>query len=77
MTKLEPIRRVELRVGGTKPVRNGTLRDGTGEIGIVLWGQEVELVTEGDKVRLVDVRVTDYRGRPEITLGRRGRLEQL
>ena len=77
VVRLEPIRQVELRVGGTKQLRNGTLRDGTGEISLVLWGQEIELVSEGDWVRLVDVRVKDYRARPEITIGRRGKLEKL
>ena len=77
VVKLESIRRVELRFGGTRQVRNWTLRDRTGEISLVLWGDEVELVAEGDRIRLVDMRVKDYRGRPEITLGRRGRLEKL
>ena len=77
VVRLEPTRQVELRLGGTKQVRNGTLRDGTGEISLVLWGEEIELAAEGDKIRLVDVRVKDYRGKPEITLGRRGRLEKL
>ena len=77
VTKLDPIRRVELRVGRTTPVRNRILRDGTGERSLVLWDPEVEPVSEGDKVRLVEVRVKDYRGKPETTLGRTARLEKL
>jgi len=73
---LEPARDIEQRDGGRTQVRNGTLRDGTGEISIVLWGKEAELVAEGDKVRIVDAWVKEYKGRPEITLGRTGRVEK-
>jgi replication factor A1 len=76
VSKLEPIREVEQRTGGLKKVRNGTLRDGTGEISLVLWGDEVEMVVEGDAVRIVEGWVKDYKGRPQISLGRIGRLEK-
>ena len=77
VTKLDPIREVEQRLGGTTRVRNVLLNDGTGEIVLVLWGKDVELVTEGEKVRVVDGWVKDYRGRPQISLGRSGKLEKL
>ena len=76
VAKLEPIREVEQRSGGTKKVRNGTLKDGTGEISFVLWGDEVELVAEGDPVRIVEGWVKDYKGRPQVSLGRTGRIEK-
>jgi replication factor A1 len=77
VTKLDPIREVEQRLGGTTRVRNVLLNDGTGEIVLVLWGKDVELVAEGQKVRVVDGWVKDYRGRPQISLGRSGKLEKL
>ena len=77
VTKLDSIREVEQRLGGTTRVRNVLLKDGTGEIVLVLWGKDVELVTEGEKVRIVDGWVKDYRGRPQISLGRSGKLEKL
>jgi len=76
VAKLEPIREVEQRTGGTKRVRNGVLKDGTGEISLVLWGNEVELVSEGDVVRIVEGWVKDYKGRPQVSLGRTGRIER-
>lgn len=77
VVRLEPIREVDQRTGGKKKVRDGTLKDGTGEISLVLWGDEVELVAEGDKVRVVDGWVKDYKGRAQISLGRSGRFEKL
>jgi replication factor A1 len=76
VAKLEPIREFEQRSGGNKKVRNGTLKDGTGEIALVLWGDEVNTVAEGDQVRIVDGWVKDYKGRPQISLGKVGRLEK-
>jgi replication factor A1 len=77
VTHLEPVREVEQRTGGTKKVRNGSLRDGTGEIALVLWGSEVDLVTEGEQIRIVEGWVKDYKGRPQVSLGRIGRIEKL
>jgi|SRR5580658_1821504 ssDNA-binding replication factor A large subunit len=76
VSKLEPIRDFEPKSGGSKKVRNGTLKDGTGEIALVLWGDEVDRVSEGEKVRIVDGWVKDYKGRPQISLGKVGRLEK-
>lgn len=76
VAKLEAPREIEQRTGKMTRVRNGTLRDGTGEVSIVLWGSEVDLLAEGDKVRIVDGWVKEYKGRPEISLGRTGRVEK-
>lgn len=76
VVQLEPIREVDQRDGTKKKVRNGRLKDGTGEISLVLWGDEVELVTEGEQVRIVEGWVKDYKGRPQISLGSTGRLEK-
>lgn len=76
VAKLEAVREVEQRSGGLKKVRNGLLKDGTGEIAFVLWGDEVELVVEGDRIRIVEGWVKDYKGRPQVSLGRTGRIEK-
>lgn len=77
VSRLEAVREFETRDGGRKKVRNGQLKDATGEIALVLWGSEVDLVTEGDRVRVVDGWVKDYQGRPQISLGRIGKIERL
>ena len=77
ITALEAVREVETRGGARKKVRNAKLKDATGEISLVLWGAEVDLVQEGDRVRIVEGWVSDYRGRPQISLGRTGRFEHL
>lgn len=77
VTQLEEIREIETRDGTKKKVRNGRLKDATGEIALVLWGSEVDLVESGDKVRISEGWVKDYQGRPQISLGRSGQLEKL
>lgn len=75
--RLDAVREFELREGGRRKVRNGLLRDATGEIALVLWGSEVELVAVGDRIRIVDGWVKDYQGRPQVSLGRVGKVEKL
>jgi hypothetical protein len=76
VSQLEPVREIETRGGGKKKVRNGKLKDATGEISLVLWGAEVDMVQEGERVAIVEGWVSDYRGRPQISLGRGGRIEK-
>jgi ssDNA-binding replication factor A large subunit len=77
VSQLEPVREITRRDGSPQKVRNGRLKDDTGEITFVLWGDEVNLVNEGDRVRIVEGWVKDYQGRPQISLGRVGKLEKL
>jgi len=74
VVQLEPTREIETRDGGRKKVRNGRLKDETGEISLVLWGTDVDLVTEGERISIVDGWVSDYRGRPQLSLGRTGKV---
>jgi len=76
VSQLEPVREIETRDGGRKKVRNAKLKDATGEISLVLWGAEVDLVQEGERIAIVDGWVSDYRGRPQISLGRGGKIEK-
>jgi replication factor A1 len=77
VVRLEPTREVETKDGALRKVRDAQLRDATGEITLVLWGSEVDRVADGDRVRVVDGWVSERRGRPQVTLGRSGRVEKL
>lgn len=74
---VEEVREVAVAGGATKKVRNVRLRDATGEIVLVLWGQEVDLVKGGEKVRITEGWVKDYKGRLQISLGRTGTITKL
>ena len=77
VSELQPVREIETRGGRKTRVRNGRLKDQTGEITFILWGAEVDLVELGDQVRIVEGWVKDYQGRPQLSLGRTGKLEKL
>jgi len=77
VSELEAVREVEVRDGGWKKVRNGKISDRTGEISLVLWESEVDLVEVGDRIRIVEGWVSDRRGRPQISLGRIGKVEKV
>jgi len=76
VASLEPTREIATRDGGTKKVRNGKLKDATGEISLVLWGTEVDLVSAGDHIAIVEGWVSEYRGQPQVSLGRTGKIER-
>lgn len=75
--EVEPVREVLLEGGARRRVQNVRLGDGTGEVQLVLWGEEVDRIRKGDRVRIRDGWVKDYKGRLQISLGRTGRLEVL
>ena len=77
VSELQPTREIETRGGRKTRVRNGKLKDKTGEIALILWGREVDLVEQGDHVRITDGWVKDYQGKPQLGLGRSGKLEKL
>lgn len=73
----EPIHEIIQCDGAKEKVRNCRFKDHTGKVGLALCDDGVELVAEGDHVRIVEGWVKDYQGRPQISLGRAGRLEKL
>jgi len=77
VASLEATREVETKEGVPRKVRHAVLRDATGEITLVLWGSEVDRVSVGERLRVVEGWVSERRGRPQVTLGRSGRLESL
>ena len=78
VSELQPAREIETRGGRKTRVRNGRLKDQTGEVAFILWDSEVNLVEQGDRVRIIEGWVKAYQGRPYLSLGRRtGKLEKL
>jgi ssDNA-binding replication factor A large subunit len=77
VVQLESPREIPGERGPPRRVRNAKLKDQTSEIALVLWGDEVEMVSEGDRVLITEGWVRDYKGRPQISLGRTGKLTKL
>ncbi|MEK6966531.1 MAG: DNA-binding protein [Thermoproteota archaeon] len=73
--KGEP-RTVSMKSGGTIQVCDAFLIDETGgEIKLTLWGDEVEQVKDGSKVKIENGYTTSFKGEVSLTKGKYGKLE--
>jgi len=73
--KGEP-RTVNMKSGGTIQVCDAFLIDETGgEIKLTLWGDEVEQVKDGSKVKIENGYTTSFKGEVSLTKGKFGKLE--
>jgi len=60
-----------------KPGRVATAvaKDGSGEIKLTLWNDEIDMVKVGDKVKITNGYVNEFQGEMQLTAGRFGKLE--
>ncbi|MEX0656493.1 MAG: DNA-binding protein [Nitrosopumilaceae archaeon] len=73
--KGEP-RTVNMKSGGTIQVCDAFLIDETGgEIKLTLWGDEVDQVKDGSKVKIENGYTTSFKGEVSLTKGKYGKLE--
>lgn len=72
--KILPKRIVETRWGAQAYVANVIINDGTGSIPLSLWNDQIDTVHVGDKVIIQHGYVVHYAGRPQLRLGRKGKL---
>ncbi len=73
--KGEP-RTVNMKSGGTIQVCDAFLVDETGgEIKLTLWGDEVDQVKDGAKVKIENGYTTSFKGEVSLTKGKYGKLE--
>ncbi len=74
--KDEP-REVVTKYGKKLNVCNAILKDDTGSIAISLWGENIDMVNLGDKVKITNGYVNEFRGTPQLSTGKYGKIEVL
>lgn len=74
--KDEP-REVVTKYGKRLNVCNAILKDDTGSIAISLWGESIDLVNIGDKIKITNGYVNEFRGTPQLSTGKYGKIEVL
>lgn len=81
LEQVEVIEKGEVRTfekwGKSGRVCNAKIKDDTGETQLTLWNEQVDLVNVGDKLKLEDVWVKEWRGELQVSIGKRGKLEKL
>jgi replication factor A1 len=59
---------------GPAQVADATLQDDTGTITLTLWGDDTKRFSVGQKIKITDGWVRDYRGKLQISAGRSGKI---
>ena len=68
------IRKIVKTRFGEAPVARAVLEDDTGKIALNLWRGQIDLVKEGDIVRVENAFVRTYQDQLELNVGSRGRI---
>lgn len=74
IVKISPPRTVTLKDGTKSRVADAVLEDETGQIELSLWDSQIERFSEGDRVRIENGYTTEFRGRPQLNVGRYGTI---
>lgn len=72
--KGEP-KEVITKYGKRLNVANAVLKDDTGTIAISLWGNDIYNINVGDKVKVTNGYVGEFRGTPQLSTGKYGKIE--
>ena len=74
---LEEPRDVVTKFGKRLRVANATLKDASGEITLSLWGEDTEKVKEGSNVKIEKGWVSEFKGNPQLSAGKYGKITVL
>ncbi len=74
--KSEP-REVVTKYGKRLNVARATLKDDSGSITISLWEKDIDSIGVGDKIKITNGYVSEYKGTPQLSTGKYGKIEVL
>ncbi|MCL5433928.1 MAG: OB-fold nucleic acid binding domain-containing protein [Candidatus Marsarchaeota archaeon] len=77
VSKKDDAREVTTKYGKRLQVANIILKDETGEIAMSLWGNDINTVNVGDKVEVSNAYVNEFKGNPQLSTGKFGKLKVL
>lgn len=64
-------------VNGKTKVANAIIEDDTGNISLVLWGDDTEKFQAGNKIRVENGFVKEWNGELQLSAGKYGRIKVL
>lgn len=77
VVSIEPTREVRTKFGKLIRVANATVSDSSGQITVTLWEKDIDKVSIGDKIKIENGWVSEFKGAMQITAGKQGKLEIL
>ncbi len=74
---LEDARDVINKYGVKMKVASGTLKDDSGNIKLTLWNDDAGKFKVGDKVKITNGWVSEFKGTKQISSGKMGKIEKI
>lgn len=71
VVKKSEVRAVTSKDGNSLLVCDVTLSDGTGEIPLAIWNSQISTISSGDLVQIENANVRSFRGKIQLSLGRK------
>jgi len=65
------------RFGNYAAVTNALISDGTGDIKLCLWNEQISSISEGDVIQIENASMSKFRGEQQLRIGRNGRVSVL
>lgn len=63
------------KFGKKGQVCNAKVKDGSGQIVLTLWNEQVDEVKVGDRIHIANGWCSEYRGEKQVSTGRNGKIE--
>jgi replication factor A1 len=73
--ELDEPKLLHTRWGVNCVVGNALIGDDTGTVKLVLWGDQMDSVSVGDKVQIVNARMRAFKGEKQLQVGRNGAVK--
>lgn len=77
ISELSEPREIVTRFGKRTRVADAKLKDEGGEITLSLWGDDIEKVAIGNKVKIENGWVSEFKGTPQLSCGKYGKMTVL
>ncbi len=63
------------KFGKSGKVCSAKVKDASGKIKLTLWNEEIDKITEGDKIHLENGWCSEYQGEKQVSAGKFGKIE--
>ncbi len=77
VSKSKPKSFVSKKTGRVVRIAEAKLKDESGEITLILWNKQINLVNKGDRIRITNGYVNEYRGNLQLNVSRKGSIEKI
>jgi replication factor A1 len=74
---MEEPREVLNKFGVRMKVAKANIRDDSGEINLTLWNDDAGKFKVGDKIKLENGWVTEFKGNLQVSAGKNGKIEKI